>query len=83
MKNVSTPPVHPEDAALGRSLLRASIALNIAAAVLGFFPGLLPDAINPQIALPILLTMGFGSLISASRIRAGKWAPLARRARSR
>lgn len=83
MKKQSTPPVHPADAALGASLLRASVVFNVGAAVLGFFPGLLPDPINPHVVLPLALTMGFGLLISASRIRAGKWAPASRRAKGR
>lgn len=80
MKNRSTPPIHPADAALGRSLLRASVALNGGAALLAFVPALLPAAVNPHLVLPVMLTVGFGLMFSAGRIRSGRWAPVSSRA---
>lgn len=73
-------PIHPADAALGRSLLRASVALNAGAALLGFVPALLPAAVNPHLVLPVMLTVGFGLMFSAGRIRSGRWAPVSSRA---
>lgn len=79
---MKSPAIHPDDAALGRKLLLASIAINALAAVLGFAPALMPKSVNLHLLLPIVLTVGFGMMFSAARIRAGKWAPASRRGKA-
>lgn len=80
-KNLSTPPVHPDDILLGKRLLKAAIAINLLVAALGLFPMLAPAPLKLGVILPILLTMAFGLMATSRQLMRGSWTPLARRAK--